>query len=266
MGKKIISLKAENYNDGVAHLRYFSEKTHKAFIEDAFASIDSANKPYRRIIGGGDEITLICKAEDALDILKAYFQSLKVSEQVIPENCEGAFKQDFNGDEGLAEKHLDNTACAGIAVMHAKSPFTVAYEIAEAACENAKKEAHKEPDNYFDFHYIHAGITTDFDTIREREQKMTGRPYNFSEAAAKFDKMKPLLNIAGRANVKALGEAAQKGKPDFLYEIKRVNAYVAGELNKPKYGNYTGEKEFKEADIKLVYDMSEFYDLWFAKE
>ena len=86
-----------------------------------------------KVIGGGDEITIICKAEDALNITTRYFELLDKSMSVLPNGC----------GQQMTEAQKKNTACAGICVIHAKSPFTVAYEIAEAACENAKKEYRK---------------------------------------------------------------------------------------------------------------------------
>ena len=239
MGQKLQKCSDPDYNKGVFKLREFSENTNNDFVVKPLEKIEefiknSKYKGYRQVIGGGDEITIICDARIALEVVRIYFETLK------------------SGD--------DNYACAGISVFHAKAPFTIAYEIAEAACESAKQRAHKENDNYLDFYYCHAGITNDFETLRGREQSITKRPYRFDEAMKLFDEYKPLLQAAGRSNVKALGNAAQEGIAKYRFEVERVNAYL-GEKGKLK----TNEDGIKK-EIGLIYDMAEFYDLWFAKE
>jgi len=250
MGNKLKSLDSSDYNKGVAYLREFSSKIQKAFVDNPVKEIEKLNVNFRQVIGGGDEITLICEAKDALKIVNTYFESLENSDCVLPEECKSKFSSEF-GTEALA-----NTACAGIVVSHAKTPFNLVYELAEAACESAKEKAHSTPGNYFDFYYCHAGITADFDTLRSREQKITNRPYAVSAINDEFAGYSELLNKAGRSNVKALGVAAQLGFIEYQFEVERVNGYLKG----------SGNFEKNEVEMKTVYDMSEFYDLWFAKE
>lgn len=272
MGKKLTSLAEKDYNKGVEKYRDFSNKVRTAYVDNPLKSIDKLQVPYRKIIGSGDEITLMCRAEDALKIIGVYFDSIKESESVIPDSCKKTFYDLVEADtEEKQNLFLQNTSCAGISIIHAKSPFTVAYEIAESACENAKKKAHENPGNYIDFYFAHAGVVADFETLREREQSMTARPYAYygtctddATAMTEFDRLCPVLNLAGRSNVKALGTAAQKGKTDFAFEVERVNAYLAAELSKKANAdknpdNYT----IKNEDLKVIYDMSEFFDVWF---
>ena len=75
-----------------------------------------------------------------------------------------------------------------------------------------------------------------------------------------YKKYLPILQKAGRSNVKALGETAQLGLADYLFEAERVNSYLKG-----KEALKT-DKTSAESEMKIIYDMSEFYDLWFGKE
>lgn len=258
MGNKLISLSDSDYNIGVANLREFSKRVQNVYVDAPIKSIKDKGFAFRRIIGGGDEITLICKAKDALKIVETYFESLCSQNNtcVLPESCKSKFVEKY-GEDALA-----NTACAGIAVVHAKTPFTVAYELADDACESAKDKAHAEPGNYFDFYYCHAGATADFEILREREQSITGRPYAYSDIKDKFEVYKPLLQSAGRSNVKTLGSAAQTSPTEYRFEVQRINAYlrkwVDSDVCAKQFSNDPDE-------MKLVYDMSEFYDLWFNK-
>ena len=255
MGKKLMKCADSDYNKGVKKLRGFSENVNRVFVANPLKNMkeivgSSETKGFRQVIGGGDEITIICDARIALRLVEVYFDELNASNDRLPED----------------EK---NYACAGIAVFHAKAPFTVAYEIAEAACESAKKCAHEKNGNYLDFYYCHAGITTDFETLRKREQRVTARPYSYEGAIKKFKEYAPLLQQAGRSNVKALGEAAQIGKSEYLFEAERVNSYLEKESFLITDDSKTENKDKKtplETEMSIIYDMSEFYDLWFGKE
>lgn len=239
MGNKLIACKSAVYDDGVEKLRSFSEQINTYYVDEPLEAIKNAGYAFRKVIGSGDEITLMCKAQDAFKIMQEYFKSLK-DKKIL-----------------LSGTEFDCTSCAGIAVFHAKSPFNVAYDIAEAACEQAKEKAHENDGNYFSFYYCHGGVTNIFKILHNNEQSHTsGKPYAVDDMT-RFDNMHALLNVAERANVKALGSAAQRSSAAYEYETKRVNAYMPA--GSPKLNG-------SEDEMKLVYDMSEFYDLWFAKE
>ncbi len=260
--KAVPEEKGKSYDEGVEQLKVFSDDVNNCFVvkttEAITAYIRSQNgkNGFRQVIGGGDEITIICNAAIALDVVKTYFKAL----------------EDAN-NERLAKNSNATVfhACAGISIFHAKSPFSIAYEIAEAACESAKKKAKndnpKNPENYFDFYYCHAGIVTDFDTLRKREEKVTNRPYKIETAAELFSYYKPLLQRAGRANVKALGAAARKGIVDYKVEAKRINAYMSiytSASDDKRMFALSDDDQIKE-EMKTIVDMSEYYDLWFSK-
>lgn len=248
MGSKLQKCRSSDYNDGVAKLRSFSRGVNELFVVKPLKTIAEMlrHKGYRRVIGGGDEITIICEAELAWRVVCKYFEVLE-SEMLEITDSSG----------NVVEKSIC-TSCAGIAVFHAKDPFNVAYDIAEAACESAKEKAHLKDGNYFDFYYCHAGITNDFDTLRKIEQEhTTARPYMISQAKKVFEEKLPTLHAAGRANVKSLGNAAQESYEKYLLEVKRINSYLPP--NVPKFNESAD-------DMRIIYDMSEFYDLWFSKE
>lgn len=258
--------KTKPYDEGVQQLRAFSNDVNNCFVVKTIAAITEYIKSkngkngFRQVIGGGDEITIICNAEIALDVVKVYFKAL-----------EQANNERLENDPNATVYY----ACAGIAIFHAKSPFSIAYEIAEAACESAKKKAKKKakvdnslnPENYFDFYYCHAGIVADFDTLREREEKVTNRPYKVEDATELFSCYKPLLQRAGRANVKALGTAARKSIVDYKVEAKRINAYMSKYKSNSddKRMFASGNDDAIQEEMKTIVDMSEYYDLWFSK-
>lgn len=280
-----------SFDEGVAKLRALSKDINKCFISDpeeelrAFLGSSDTKPSFRKILGAGDETTFICDAEIALKLVMKYFDALEKSN---------------------AERKDDakNYSCAGIAVAHAKSPFNMVYELAEAACESAKTLSRGKNGNYLDFYYCHMGVTNDFETFRKREQRMTGKPYSIDDISEIINAVVPKLLAAGRANVKSLGESAQQSKTKYLLEVQRINAYIADkcasfvknpdtnenknlfelagfnfdayDLNDQEESEraakalakmlcFTSEDEpgFDE-EMQHVYDLSEFFDLWFS--
>ncbi len=262
MGNKIKNCTEgkNDYAECVMALREFSLHTNEYFVDRPIAAIERclrkkneedaeliASHPYkihkyRIIVSGGDEITIICRGSDALDIIKAYFDELSGTPELSP--------------------NTPNTSCAGIALFHSHAPFADVYEIAESCCEMGKKESHKpgNNDNYIDFHYCHSGITNELDAIRKKqENEYTLRPYNritFDE----FIRIGRILSTVGRSNVKNLGDFVVKGESFYRFNIQRVRA-----------GNFTGFNELvdeykdnAEQLKRMIYDISVVYDLWFG--
>lgn len=261
MGNKIKAC-TEGKNDYagcVKALREFSLRTEEYFVERPIKAIEECLRKkneqeksgieadpekahkYRRIIGGGDEITIICRAADAKDIAVEYFKAL-------------------NETPPLADGK-PNSSCAGIAVFHSHAPFSNIYEIAEGCCEMGKKKTRKSgsSENYIDFHYCHSGITNELEVIRaEQEQKYTARPYSLDE----FDEMIRVGNILseiGRSNIKALGESIVKGDPYYQFETERIKSRFREGFTELVAEYKNNEDRLK----KLIYDISVVYDLWF---
>lgn len=261
MGSKIKTL-TENVNgfdECVNKLRKFSLDTNKIYVREPLKAIEkmlsvkrekikdrkSNLHKYRKIIGGGDEITLICNARDAKDIVLAYFDVLKKQDALVVGEI--------------------NASCAGIAIFHSHDPFSEIYKIAEAACETGKKETRKSNsrDNYIDFHYCHSGIVNELETIRnEQEKDVTARPYEL-EKFRDFCKYGNEIREIGRQNVKALRDSIFMGDSYFEFEIRRIlSRYPKGSFVKLNNEFKDSRNEFK----RLVYDISLVFDLWFENE
>lgn len=263
MGNKIKACTEgkNDYPDCVNALREFSVNTEEYYvnrpikaIEDSLRKKNKADEDiikvspqkahkYRKIIGGGDEITIICRAEDAIDIVNAYFEELKKAP--------------------LLANEKPNASCAGIAFFHSHAPFSNVYQIAESCCEMGKKKTRTSgsADSYIDFHYCHSGITNDLEALRaEQETEYTARPYRTDEFK-EFAKVGSKLREIGRGNVKALGEAVVNSNSAFFTEIERIKSRNKGSFSK-LIEQYSGREDNLK---KLIYDISVVYDLWFSK-
>lgn len=264
MGNKIKNcIEGKNdYAECVMALREFSLHTDEYFVTRPIAAIEKylrakndaeseliSEKPhkahkYRIIVGGGDEITIICRGSDAMGVVKAYFDELAST----PELAAGIL----------------NTSCAGIALFHSHAPFADVYEIAESCCEMGKKESHK-PDNngnYVDFHYCHSGITNELDIIRkEQESAFTFRPYSLN-MFEEFMRIGYILHTIGRSNVKSLGESIVRGNSYYRFDVQRICSRLSE--NQSEFLALLEKYMGKEDQLKrMIYDISIVYDLWF---
>jgi len=100
-------------------LSQFSTNLDKA-TKEAF-NLAKQDKKVREIILGGDDVTVICDADDALSFTKEFLKNF----------------------EEKTQKHIGSklTACAGIAYTNEKYPFHYAVSLAEELCSQTKKHA-----------------------------------------------------------------------------------------------------------------------------
>ena len=262
MGSKLTACTGNmtDYPGCVTALREFSLHTNEYFVDRPVMAMERclkekndrqaeliAEKPekahrYRQIIGGGDEITLICRAEDAMDLVTAYFGELGKTPPLAP--------------------GIPNASCAGIAIFHSHAPFADIYEVAESCCESGKKRSRSSGStvSFIDFHYCSSGITGSLEAIRERQEKgLTKRPYSTEEFKEFIRVGRILSSAAKRSKVKYLGEAAVTGGSVFIAETERLKS----RCGKPFIDLMNEYKEKEDELRQLIYDISLVYDLWF---
>lgn len=236
------------HDECINALREFSVRTNSAFVDEPIKAIEEmllkkqndgvGYAKYRKVIAGGDEITLICNARIVPDILDVYFSTLD-------------------------SENSGRYACAGVALFHAHAPFAEVYEIAEQCCENGKKQSrsYDSSANFVDFHFCRAGITNDMDTVREKQENgLTARPYRTDGvhngcSYNDFIGLAETLKEIKRSNIKKLATAIIKGDSYYRFEIERINSRFKLSLD-PK------DKMMK----KMIFDIAQVYDLWFSKE
>ena len=180
---------------------------------------------------------MICSARVVPDILDVYFKTL---------------------DSVGSNKY----ACAGVSIFHSHAPYADMYEIAEQCCESGKKISHKcgGKINMIDFHFCRAGVTNDMETIRDRqEREFTARPYRAGEGSGvSFDRflaMGETLKEIKRANIKTLASAMIDGDSYYKTELERIRSRFPGV-----------PLDDSEETKKLIFDVAQVYDLWFADE
>ncbi len=253
MGAKLkeVTKKINSYAEGVSALRKFSLNTNTAFVDtpikkiEEFLSSKFDNAPekeknnylYRKVISGGDEITLVCNARLVPDILGIYFKALR----------------------GAKEK---NSACAGAALFHSHAPFSEVYKIAEECCESGKSIAHlpgNADNSYIDFHFCHSGITNDLKTLRE-EQGILTQPYQVGADWEEFLELVERIRPIGRSNIKDLGFAAFRGESQYRQKLEFVHSRYP-DVDIPSLPQLDGF----EKTMRMIADISAVYDIWFKE-
>lgn len=265
MGKKLSGLLAgrTDYDFCVNALRRFSREIDRIFIEEGDKALQEEKKAIisenptlqgkfleaRTVISDGDDYTFICNAKYALRLTDAYLRSVAV--------------------------HEGYSSCAGICVFHRHYPFARAYDLAEQACENAKKKVHTEarPDQcWLDFHYLHGGVPDDLEETRRDQgtDRCMLRPWrcdtqedatSLRRLIALKDCMVSASGEAGkttRTNLKTLGAAIEISREEALGELKRIYFRAPG-LEKQLAALFPEEDRL----LRAIYDLSEVYDLWF---
>lgn len=263
MGVKIRGYLREEacYDVAVEKMRRFTSETMKAFIDAPKRAI-SANealkdKAIRWVVNDGDDVTLLCDAHDALDFAKCYLDA--VSQYQCDDFCDGSGEP------------IRFSSCAGVCIFHAHYPFSMAYQLAEDACDSAKKPVHASGNDeaWLDFHYIHSGLAEGLNAIRDR-QGMCGciaRPWRMdgeNSFAARMQNMAEILHGAGvsRSRIKRIGAAVENGFAEAQTELALLYDRHPGV-------NDSLEKLFGTEEnllLRAFYDLYEVYDLWFIKD
>lgn len=164
-----------------AEFKKFSENLDKVTTNAAVAAYNAVKGkledkviiPIRPVVLGGDDLTVICRADLALEYTKTFIEEF---ENGTKRELGEMIKQNNVFEIGNVRDRL--TACAGIAYIKSSYPFYYGYELAEALCTRAKKDAKdnekiregKElPQSCLMFHKVQDSFTENYDEISKRE-------------------------------------------------------------------------------------------------
>ena len=147
LGKLIPKLK-----DKLSAFSIELDKATKKAVKDAKDAKDDSMF-IREVIVGGDDVTVICNANDALKFTKNFLQNFEDNTKKIEEL------------DGIQDKL---TACAGIAYCNEKYPFHYAVDLAEALCGVAKTHSNREHSSLI-FHNIQSSNYQSWDKFVKDE-------------------------------------------------------------------------------------------------
>ena len=157
----------------------------KQALEEVFPQDNKL--PIVPLILGGDDLTVVCDGQYALEFTRVFLQKFENQTQNHPDISE------------IAEKVFGVgrlSACAGISIIKPHFPFSVAYDLAEKLIKSAKQTKNKvqcqssetiKPNTPFpcsaiDFHILYESSGIDFERIRQKLQpelntRLYNRPY-----------------------------------------------------------------------------------------
>jgi len=236
------------------------DKSTKAAAHSAFMAsipkqeLDGAGTiPFRPIIVGGDDLTVVCRADLALKFTQYYL-----------EEFEKQTKQNFT-EVGFISLKNGLTACAGIAYIKVNYPFHYAVDLAEALCSQAKKVAKSKPGqnaltpSCLMFHKVQDSFVENYTEIIEREltAKPSGCTFDFGPYFLKMEpKIDDLLKNVSQFKGKE-GNAIKSGLRQWLTDLhdnKEIadqwmmriisvgNEGILNNLNLPTTHGYVGSK------------------------
>jgi len=205
----------------------------KEAFEATFNDIDKGKKiPFRPIVIGGDDVTVVCHADKALAFTQAYLKAFEA-------NTKKNFKD--SKLDGYAEKL---TACAGIAFCNKKFPFHYAYNLAEHLCSYAKESSNREA-SCLAFHNIQSSFVDDYTTIIEEELttkkniKLLFAPY-YTDKEPKIDTLIELHKLFSDSDIPLgkyrewLSELHKSQEYAELF-LERIDALMRAKIGTDKY-------------------------------
>lgn len=184
-------------------------------------SLDEKYLPVRRIISSGDDICFVAEGRIGIEAARIYIDKLSSKTNEID-----------------GKKY---TACAGVAIVHVKYPFFMAYELAESLCDNAKRlGATISPDDNgssvssIDWHLAYGELKDSLEEEREGYRSIEGnnlcaRPYIIKGTGndvrnRTYDEFKDALrkvvnadDSASRSKIKTLRNVLKQTEEEIRY-------------------------------------------------
>ncbi|BBO87237.1 Cas10/Cmr2 second palm domain-containing protein [Desulfosarcina ovata] len=122
--------------------------------------------PFRPLVLGGDDLTVIIRAEYALSFTQTFIEAFEKETQSELSKIESD-----HVPKGL-------TACAGVCFVKVNQPFYLGYQLAESLCKHSKDTARRMSKQNGDkipsavtFHRVTTSFTTSYEAIQDEEMK-----------------------------------------------------------------------------------------------
>ena len=230
MGMRIRSYAASQKGDvvkalsGLKKLSVRISGLYKDVLRDTIKAVyhnREGELPIRPIIADGDDITLMMESKKAFLFTKLFFENLETKGKIL-----------------FADEFVP-TAAAGIAFVKTKFPFSVAYDIAEECCKNAKKQTllrEGVAKSSIDFQVVYSGVSGSLSAMRKEYYMVDGnclmqRPYVFDDSSPHA------FNAFA-----SLAQKLRKADKDGSIAVSKLkglrNAYGMSEKSAENYGQY----------------------------
>ena len=201
----------------------FSEQLDKA-TKKAYEIASDGITQIRKVILGGDDLTVIIDANEALNFTKI-------------------FLEEFEKNSKKIYKDFDLTACAGITYCNEKYPFHYAVKLAEELCSHAKKDSKdfaKEKNlplapSSLMFHNIQSSNVESFSKFIDDELTINGVRCDFGAYYLNEYENKPTIENLEKVIEDFKKENSPKGRlREWLSDLEFDRTYAQNQLNRIK--------------------------------
>jgi CRISPR/Cas system-associated protein Cas10 (large subunit of type III CRISPR-Cas system) len=218
-------------------LKEFSENLDIA-TNKAFDLAQNEDMKIRKVILGGDDMTIICDADSALEFTKNYL--IHFEEQ----------------SEKITGHKL--TACAGITYCNKKYPFHYAVTLAEELC-SASKDASNRESSCLLFHNIQSSNVESYEKFIEDELTIGDLSLNYGPYYTDAAKGTSLIHFQNLVNALALKNSPISSLRQWIGELSFNKEYAQNMIEridemadlKKDYKKKSLNNAFKELDENL---------------
>ncbi|WP_228137886.1 Cas10/Cmr2 second palm domain-containing protein [Aliarcobacter skirrowii] len=207
----------------------------------------------REVILGGDDLTVIIDANEALKFTKKFLEEFEIATKNI-------------------HKGYDLTACAGITFCNEKYPFHYAVKLAEDLCSHAKKDSKdfaKEKNlplapSSIMFHNIQSSNVESFSRFIDDELTINGVRCDFGAYYLKNLSNKPTIENLEKIIEDFKKENSPKGRlRTWLSDLEFDKTYAQNQLKRIKK---MSEGKWKSENLSKLYDGLELGNLVVEKD
>ncbi|WP_418179164.1 Cas10/Cmr2 second palm domain-containing protein [Aliarcobacter lanthieri] len=220
-------------------IKEFSQKLDE-YTKKAYETASSGIKKIRKVILGGDDLAVICDANEALTFTKK-------------------FLEEFEKNTKKIHKDFDLTACAGIAFCNEKYPFHYAVKLAEELCSYAKKDSksidEKLPPSSLIFHNIQSSNVESFSKFIDDELTINKKEKircDFGPYYLKEQKNKPTIEIFEEVLKDFKKDNSPKGRlREWLSDLEFDRTYADNQLKRIKE---VSKEKWKSENLSKLYE------------
>ncbi len=231
--------------------------------------------PIRPVVLGGDDLTVIIRADLAYDFTKTFLKSFELQTE-----------KHFNQLNEYNVKKL--TACAGIAYIKDSYPFHYGVRLAEALTEEAKKKSKNQdiiqnagndglPPSSLAFYKVQSSFVEDLSSMRTRTHIINGINFNYgpyfikeisdSAYVGELDEFLGILKEKSTDKSKAVSKlrqllselAVDKSKTEFM--LKRIQTIDRSFYDSLNLGKFSTVLAGKKAEPLIVNDLIQLHTI-----
>lgn len=224
-----------------AFLKAFDEIIIKSqnfeILKDKEGNIKEQIVPLRPVILGGDDITLIIRADLAVAFTNEY---LKAFENEIAVNFSSI---------GLNEKL---TATAGIAFIKEKYPFHYGVHLAESICSYSKNKSNRDYSS-LKFYKVQDSFVNDYHNIIEKEYSPNG--FDFKKEPYKRDEIDKLLGNLNHLKKEHIAKGSFRDLLTIMYQDKTKAMFRWERIKEIQRDDDIKKLGLSNDDFKTLYDL-----------